>query len=356
MTALFDPLTLRAVTLRNRIGVSPMCQYSAVNGHVGDWHLVHLGARAVGGAGLVLAEATAVSPAGRISPQCAGVWSDDHVEALQRITRFISAQGAVPGLQLAHAGRKGSASRPWEGSRSLADDEGGWETLAPSALPFGAALTRTPRAMTAADITALHADFAAATRRALAAGYRWLEIHAAHGYLLHSFLSPLSNQRDDAFGGSFDNRCRLLLSVVAEIRALWPERLPLSVRLSCTDWRDDGWSVEESVELARRLRDSGVDLVDCSSGFNTPDQARYPIGPGWQVGFARRIRHEAGIATAAVGAITAPVQADMILSQGDADLVLLARELLRDPFWPRRAALELGVSCAFTPPQYARAW
>lgn len=353
---LFTPLTLKSVTLRNRIGVSPMCQYSSEDGLANDWHLVHLGARAAGGAGLVVAEATAVSAEGRITPGCAGIWADEHIEPLARINRFLKAQGAVAAIQLAHAGRKGSASRPWEGDVHLADTEGGWTTLAPSALAFGDGLSKVPVAMTGPDIERVQRAFVAAAERALAAGYEWLELHSAHGYLSHEFLSPLTNQRLDAYGGDFENRIRFLLETTRAVRALWPERLPLGVRLSCTDWMPGGWDLEQSIELARRLRSEGVDLIDCSSGGLVPD-AWIPVGPGFQVPFAERIRREAGIATAAVGLITAASHADEIVRNGRADLVLLARELLRDAEWPLRAARELGLGAALPPPaQYARAW
>jgi 2,4-dienoyl-CoA reductase-like NADH-dependent reductase (Old Yellow Enzyme family) len=353
---LFQPLTIKSVTLRNRIGVSPMCQYSSEDGVANDWHLVHLGARAVGGAGLVIAEATAVSPEGRITPADAGIWADKHVEPIARINRFLKQHGAVPGIQLAHAGRKASAARPWEGGAHLAEEAGGWPTLAPSALPFGGSLWKVPRAMTQADITQVRNDFVAATQRSLAAGCEWLELHAAHGYLMSEFLSPLANQRSDSYGGSFENRIRFLLETTRAVRAVWPEKLPLTVRLSCTDWAPGGWDLEQSVELSRRLKAEGVDLIDCSSGGNTPD-AKIPIGPGYQVPFAERIRRDADVLTAAVGAITAPAQADQIVRNGQADLVLLAREFLRDPYWPMRAARALGQPAAVPPPvQYARAW
>ena len=341
MPHLFDTLTIRGVTLRNRIGVSPMCQYSSDNGRAGDWHLVHLGARAAGGAALVIAEATAVEPRGRITPGCAGLWSDEHVEPLRRVTRFVSAQGAVPGIQLAHAGRKASCARPWEGGHHLADEEGGWTPVAPSAIAFGGKQPRVPRELTAAEIEALPRLFVAAARRAEAAGFEWLELHAAHGYLLHSFHSPISNRREDAYGGSFENRTRLTIAIARELRGAWPERKVLSVRLSCTDWMEGGWTLEESVELARRLKAEGVDVIDCSSGGIHPD-ARIPVGAGYQVPLAERIRREAGIATAAVGMITQPMQADEIVRNGRADLVLLARELLRNPNWPMDAARALG--------------
>ena len=353
---LFDPLTLKSVTLRNRIGVSPMCQYSATDGVVTDWHLVHLGARAAGGAGLVIAEATAVAPEGRITPGCAGIWGEQHIEPLARITRFIKATGAVPGIQIAHAGRKASAARPWDGGAHLPDDAGGWPTLGPSALAFGDTLTKVPREMTETDIIRVQADFAAAARRSRAAGYEWLEIHAAHGYLLQEFLSPLSNRRTDRYGGGFDNRIRFLVETIRALRAVWPERLPLTVRLTCTEWVPEGWDMEQTVELARRLKAEGVDLIDCSSGGNVPG-AKIPSGPGYQVPFAERIRKEAGLATAAVGWITDPRQAEDIIAQGRADVVLLGREFLRDASWPARAHRVLGSpGAAPVPVQYARAW
>jgi 2,4-dienoyl-CoA reductase-like NADH-dependent reductase (Old Yellow Enzyme family) len=353
---LFQPLTLRSVTLRNRVAVSPMCQYSSDDGAATDWHLIHLGSRAAGGAGLVIAEATAVSPEGRITPGDAGLWAEKHIEPLARINRFIKQQGAITGIQLAHAGRKASAALPWEGGAHLSDDQGGWRTIAPSALPFGGSLGKVPRAMTEPDIVRVQNDFVAATRRALTAGYEWLELHSAHGYLSHEFLSPLSNQRTDRYGGSFDNCTRFLMETTRAVRAAWPERLPLTVRLSCTDWAPGGWDIDQSVELSRRLKAEGVDLIDCSSGGAVPD-ARIPLGAGYQVPFAERIRREAGVATAAVGMLTAPAQADQIVRNGEADVVMLARELLRDPNWPLRAARVLGQGVALPPPvQYARAW
>jgi 2,4-dienoyl-CoA reductase-like NADH-dependent reductase (Old Yellow Enzyme family) len=356
MSSLFEPFTLKSVTLRNRIGVSPMCMYSSQSGVATDWHLVHLGARAMGGAALVIAEATAVSPDGRITPADAGLWADKHIEPLVRINRFIKSQGAVAGIQLAHAGRKASASRPWEGGVHLSVHDGGWRTLAPSAIAFGGALDKVPHALSIEEIGGVQAEFVAAAKRALAAEYEWMEVHSAHGYLAHQFLSPLSNHRVDAYGGSFDHRIRFLMETMRAVRAVWPERLPLTVRLSCTDWVEGGWTIEESVELSRRLKSEGVDLIDCSSGGSSPS-ARVPIAPGYQVEFAARIRREAGIASAAVGMITEPAQADDIIRQEKADLVLLARELLRDPNWPLRAAGELGIQPAPKPPvQYARAW
>lgn len=356
MPHLFEPLTIQSITLRNRIGVSPMCMYSSADGVATDWHLVHLGARAAGGAGLVIAEATAVAPEGRITPGDAGLWADKHIEPLQRINRFVKAQGAVPGVQLAHAGRKAGAARPWDGGAHLAESAGGWPTLAPSAIAFGDPLHKVPSALTEAEIARLQGDFATATKRALTAGYEWLELHAAHGYLAHEFLSPLSNQRTDRYGGSFENRIRFVLETARAMRAVWPEELPFTVRISASDWTDGGWTIEESIELARRFKAEGVDLVDVSSGGNVAT-AKIPVGAGYQVPFAERIRREAGIATAAVGMITEPMQADQIVRNGQADLVLLAREVLRDPNWPLRAARALHVKPLPTPPvQYARAW
>jgi len=356
MPNLFDPLTIKSITLRNRIGVSPMCMYSSEDGLANDWHLMHLGARAAGGAALVIAEATAVVPEGRITPGDAGLWADKHVEPLVRINRFVKQQGAVPGIQLAHAGRKASAARPWEGGAHLADSAGGWPTVAPSAVGFGDALTKVPHALTIEDIVSVQTAFVAATKRALAAGYEWLELHGAHGYLAHQFLSPLSNHRTDRYGGSFEHRIRFLLETTRAVRAVWPEHLPLTVRLSCTDWVEGGWTINESVELARQLKAAGVDLINCSSG-GAAVGAKIPVGAGYQVPFADRIRREAGIATAAVGLITDPMQADHIVRHGQADLVLLARELLRDPNWPLHAARALHVKPLPTPPvQYARAF
>lgn len=351
--SLFDPLALRGLTLRNRIAVSPMCQYSSDDGFANDWHFVHLGQFAVGGAALVLTEATAVLPDARISPQDLGLWKDEHIEFLARIGRFVRAHGAVWGSQLAHAGRKASTAQPWKGGGPLGVGLGGWTPIdAPSAIPFDAEY-QTPRALDAAGIRAVIAAFRDAARRALAAEMEIVEIHAAHGYLIHQFLSPLSNHRTDEYGGAFDNRVRLVRDVVRAIRQVWPERLPLAVRLSATDWRDDGWSVEETIQLARLLRDDGADLIDCSSGGLVP-RVRIPVGAGYQVGFAERVRREAAVATAAVGLITNPQQADTIVRSGQADVVLLARELLRDPHWPLRAARELHRDVAW-PPQYERA-
>lgn len=349
---LLDPLAIRGVTLRNRIVVSPMCQYSSIDGAANDWHVVHLGTRAVGGAGLVFTEATAVSDTGRISPQDLGVWADRHVEGLASVVRVIQAQGALAGIQLAHAGRKASVARPWEGGQQLGLDAGGWETVAPSAVPFKAG-ERTPAALTPGGIRAVVQDFEAAAVRARAAGFEVLEIHAAHGYLINEFLSPLSNHRTDAYGGSFENRTRLLREIVAAVRGSWPSSLPLFVRISATDWAEGGWDITQSIELARQLAALGVDLIDCSAGGLVPG-VKIPLGPGYQVEFAARIRREAGVLTGAVGLITDPAQANAIIASGEADVVLLARQLLREPYWPLRAAKELGGVLAW-PPQYLRA-
>jgi 2,4-dienoyl-CoA reductase-like NADH-dependent reductase (Old Yellow Enzyme family) len=351
---LFSPFTVRSVTLRNRIGVSPMCQYSAVDGFVNDWHFVHLGSRAAGGAGLVIVEATAVAPEGRITQGCTGLWSDKHIEPLARIADFVKGQGAVAGIQIAHAGRKGSADLPWRGGAHMSDAQGGWETIAPSAIPFGDDLDKVPRAMMEADIRRVQNDFVAAAGRALAAGFNWLELHAAHGYLFNEFLSPLSNRRTDSYGGSFENRTRILIESARAVRKVWPETLPLAVRISAIDWMPGGWQIEDSVALAKLLKAEGVDLVDCSSGGLVPD-AKIEVKPGYQVPFAESIRHGAGIATAAVGFITEPRQADEIIRSGKADIVLLAREFLRDAYWPVHAAKALGVKIP-PPVQYARAW
>ncbi|WP_310394688.1 NADH:flavin oxidoreductase/NADH oxidase [Hymenobacter sp.] len=352
MPKLFEPLALRGVTLKNRIVVSPMCQYSSVDGFATDWHLVHLGSRAVGGAGLVITEAAAVSPAGRISPDDLGIWQDEHLPMLRRITAFIAAQGSVPGIQLAHAGRKASTYSPWTGSGAVPEREGGWPVVAPSAEAFADNYPQ-PTALDAAGVQKVIADFRAAAGRALAAGFRVVELHAAHGYLLHEFLSPLSNHRTDAYGGSFENRVRLLLDVVAATREVWPEELPLIVRLSATDWTEGGWNADESVQLAALLKVRGVDLIDCSSGGNVP-KAPIPVGPGYQVQFAERIKQETGLLTGAVGLITTPAEAEAILANGQADVVLLAREFLREPYFPLFAAHELGTEIPW-PVQYERA-
>jgi 2,4-dienoyl-CoA reductase-like NADH-dependent reductase (Old Yellow Enzyme family) len=330
-----------------------MCEYSSPDGFATDWHLVHLGSRAVGGAGLVLTEATAVEPEGRISPQDLGLWRDEHIEKLSQIAQFVQDRGAVAGVQLAHAGRKASTAPPWLGGGPVAPEDGGWRPIyAPSALAFqdGGIV---PEALDGAGITRVTAAFVAAAERALAAGFQVIELHAAHGYLLHSFLSPLANQRTDAYGGSFENRTRFLCDVVREVRRIWPERLPLFVRVSASDWLEGGWTLDESVELARLLGPLGVDLMDCSSGGIAP-KAPIALGPGYQVPFAERVKRESGLPTGAVGMITEAHQAEAILAEGRADIVLLARELLRDPYWPLHAAGELGVDVAW-PQQYERA-
>jgi 2,4-dienoyl-CoA reductase-like NADH-dependent reductase (Old Yellow Enzyme family) len=352
MPHLFEPLVLRDLTIANRILVSPMCQYSSADGFANDWHFVHLASRAVGGAGLIFTEATAVAAEGRISPDDLGIWSDAHIGPLERITRFVKREGSAVGIQLAHAGRKASTYAPSLGHGAVPVERGGWEPLAPSALPFADNYPM-PRAMTADDLTGVVEAFRRAAERARHAGFDIVEIHAAHGYLLHEFLSPLSNARTDGYGGAFDNRIRLLLEVVDAVRGVWPDRAPLVVRLSCTDWTPEGWDIEQSVELARRLSGHGVDLIDCSSGGNVA-AAAIPLGPGYQVSFAGRIRRDAAMATGAVGLITSAAQADEIVSSGQADCVLLAREMLRDPYWPMRAARELGHEVAW-PEQYLRA-
>lgn len=350
---LFEPISLRDVTMRNRIAVSPMCEYSAVDGMPQPWHMVHLGSRAVGGAGLVLTEATAVEARGRISPADTGIWNDEQADAWAPIVDFMQAQGAVPGIQLAHAGRKASTAPPWSKPTRVEVGEGGWTPVDPSALAYSDEYPQ-PEALNASGIAEVIEAFRAATKRSIDCGFRVIEIHAAHGYLLHQFLSPLSNHRDDAWGGSFENRIRLTREVVAAARSVMPEGLPLLVRISATDWVEGGWDIEQSVELCRLLKNEGVDLIDVSSGGLSRDQS-ITLGPGYQVPFAARIRRETGIATGAVGLITEPRQAEAIVASGEADMILLARELLRDPYWPRRAARELGVEID-APKQYARAW
>jgi 2,4-dienoyl-CoA reductase-like NADH-dependent reductase (Old Yellow Enzyme family) len=352
VSLLFSPLQIRDVTFRNRVFVSPMCQYSSRDGLPTEWHMVHLGSRAVGGAAMVTVEATAVTADGRISPDDSGIWSDAHAEAFKPIARFIRAQGAVAGMQLAHAGRKASTDVPWRGGGPLGPDMRGWTPVAPSAVPFDAGHP-VPRELDAAALDDVVEAFAAAARRALAAGFQVVEVHLAHGYLLHEFLSPLSNQRTDRYGGSLENRMRFPLRVAGAVREAWPAGLPLLARISATDWSGGGWDIEQSVHLSRALKDIGVDLIDCSSGGLVPN-AHIPAGPGFQTPFAARIRQEVGIATGAVGFITDPVQAEHILRTGQADAVSLAREMLRDPYWPLRAARELHVDAPW-PVQYARA-
>jgi 2,4-dienoyl-CoA reductase-like NADH-dependent reductase (Old Yellow Enzyme family) len=352
MSKLFSPMQMRSLTLRNRIFVSPMCQYSCQDGLPNDWHMVHLGSRAVGGAAMVIAEATAVAPEGRISPSDCGLWNDAQAEAFAPIAHFIAAQGALPAIQLGHAGRKASVMPPWQGGGAAQEDAGGWQPVAPSALPFGPGSPQ-PRELQVADLERIAAQFEASARRALKAGFQVVEIHMAHGYLLHQFLSPLSNKRDDAFGGRLENRMRLPLEVAHRVRAIWPEELPVMVRLSVTDWVDGGWDLAQSLVLCEHLKELGVDLIDCSSGGLVPD-AVIPAAPGFQTPFAAEIRKKIGIATGAVGLITAAVQAEQILATGSADVVLLARELLRDPYWPIHAAAELKADHPW-PVQYERA-
>jgi 2,4-dienoyl-CoA reductase-like NADH-dependent reductase (Old Yellow Enzyme family) len=349
---LFSSFRLRSVEFANRIGVSPMCQYSSEDGFANDWHLVHLGSRAQGGAGLVILEAAAVLPEGRISPADLGIWKDEHIPALARIAEFLHTQGARAGMQLAHAGRKASTWPPSKGTGRVLPGDGGWQPVAPSAIAFSPEYGM-PAALDQAGIDAVVDAFRQAARRALQAGFDLVEIHAAHGYLLHQFLSPLANLRTDGYGGNFASRTRLMLEVADAMRCVWPERLPLFVRISATDWADGGWDPDASVELARLLREHGVDLIDVSSGGIVAN-ARIPIAPGYQVGFAARIRREAGIATAAVGLITEPEQANAIVAQGEADMVLLARAMLRDPYWPVQAAAALGERTSW-PVQYLRA-
>ncbi|PTL78525.1 NADH:flavin oxidoreductase/NADH oxidase [Vitiosangium sp. GDMCC 1.1324] len=350
---LFTPLRLRGVTFRNRIAVSPMCQYSSEDGFANDWHFVHLGSRAVGGAGLVMTEATAVEAIGRISPQDLGLWKDEHIAPLERIVRFIHDHGAVAGIQLAHAGRKASTVRPWEGGGPIAPTaKDGWKPAGPSPIPFDEGYT-VPEALDEAGIQRVTRAFVAAAERALKAGFRQVELHAAHGYLLHEFLSPLTNKRTDRYGGSFENRVRLTREVVQAVRKRWPEELPLFVRFSCTDWIEGGWTLEDSVALAKLLKQDGADLIDCSSGAIVPG-VKIPAGPGYQTPFAERIRREAGIPTGAVGFIRSSFQADHLLRTEQADLVILARELLRDPYWPLHAARDLHAIVPW-PPQYERA-
>ena len=352
MSLLFQPIKVKEITFRNRIVVSPMCQYSAEDGFANDWHLVHLGSRAVGGAGLIITEATAVSPEGRISPGDLGIWSDEHIAPLKRITDFIHEHGAIAGIQLAHAGRKASRSAPWKGGKFLAEHEQGWKTVGPSALPFSKD-DALPHALTPMGIENIIIDFHAAAKRAVEAGFKVLEIHAAHGYLLHEFFSPLSNFRTDNYGGSFENRIRLLIEVIEGVRQAWPEEYPLFVRISSTDWVEGGWNVDDSVKLSRILKEKGVDVIDCSSGGNVPD-AVIPAGPNYQVLFAEKVKKEADIKTGAVGIITKPEQAEEILQKGQADFVLLAREMLRDPYFPMHAAQQLGDTIKW-PEQYERA-
>lgn len=354
MAHLFEPFSIKGITLRNRIGMSPMCQYMATDGMANDWHRVHIDTRAVGGVGLILVEATAVEARGRITPYDLGLWNDEQIQPLAEIAHFVKSQGAVPGIQLGHAGRKASTMRPWEGGKPLPlEDPQAWPVIGASPLPFNEGYP-TPRVLERAEIAAIQQSFCQAAKRALEAGFEWLEIHGAHGYLLHNFYSSLSNQRTDSYGGSYENRIRFILETARAVRGVWPERLPLAVRLSCTDWVEGGWCIEESVELSCRLKEAGVDLIDCSSGGNIP-KAPIPVGAGYQIPLAEAIRQGAHIATAGVGLITAPQQADEIVRNRRADIVLLGRELLRNPYWPLQAAQALGQP-APVPNPYLRAF
>jgi 2,4-dienoyl-CoA reductase-like NADH-dependent reductase (Old Yellow Enzyme family) len=354
MPHLFDPLSIKTITLRNRIGVSPMCMYSYTDGFSNAWQINHLSARAAGGAGLIIAEATAVEARGRITPGDCGIWSDDHIEPLKRMTDSIKSYGAVAGIQIGHAGRKASIQRPWEGGKPIPpEQESGWQGVAPSAIAYNAEYI-VPHALSVDEIHQVQAAFVKGAERALAAGFEWLELHAAHGYLIHSFYSPISNQRKDEYGGSFENRIRFLLEIVRAVRPVWPDHLPLTVRISGTDWVVDGWSVDDSVKLALILKAEGVDLIDCSAGGNISG-ATYPVGPGYQVHISQAVRGGADIPTATVGLITDPAQADAIIRDGRADLVLLGREMLRDPYWALHAARALNQP-APVPVQYLRAF
>ena len=349
---LLSPITIKEITLKNRITISPMCQYAAVDGFANDWHLVHYGSRAVGGAALIIQEATAVSPEGRITPADMGLYKEEHIEKLQSITSFIHEQGAVAGIQLAHAGRKASCATPSEGSKQLKEEEGGWTTVSSSTIAFNPE-DDSPQALDANGIQKVIADFKTATQRAFQSGYQLIEIHAAHGYLIHQFLSPLSNQRTDNYGGSFENRIRLLLEIVKAVQTVWPSNLPLFVRISATDWVDGGWNIDEAVELSKILKEQGVDLIDCSSGGLVPF-AKIPVEPGFQVAFAERIKKETGILTGAVGLITEVQQAEDILENNRADLILIARASLRDPHFALHAAKVLEDDITW-PLQYQRA-
>ena len=352
MSKLFTPLVLKSVTLKNRLVISPMCQYTAVDGFANDWHLVHLGSRAVGGAALIIQEATAVSPEGRITPGDLGLYNEKHIEKLQTITRFIHQQGSVAGLQLAHAGRKAGCALPWNGGIQLKENEGGWRTVSASAIPFNPQ-DDPPLALDQNEIARIIEDFKIAAQRAFMAGYKVVEVHAAHGYLIHQFLSPVSNQRTDRYGGSFENRIRFLLEIIEAIKSVWPEELPLIVRISATDYLEGGWNLEEAIQLAKILKTEGADLIDCSSGGLVP-YAHVVFGPGYQVPFASAIKKEAGILTGAVGMITEAEQAESILANGEADLILQARESLREPYFALKAAKELGDDVDW-PLQYVRA-
>lgn len=352
MSQLFSPIKIKDLVLKNRIVVSPMCQYSSIDGFANDWHFVHLGSRAVGGAALVITEAAAVSPEGRISPDDLGLWKDEHIEGLQKITTFIKANGAEAGIQLAHAGRKASVSSQWKGGKLVSETDGGWQVVAPSAIPFNDTYAL-PKALSHSEIKTIINDFKLAAERSLKAGFSVVEIHAAHGYLVHQFLSPLSNQRTDEYGGSFENRIRFLLEIIEEVKTVWPETLPLFVRISATEWAEGGWNEADSIKLAHILKSIGVDLIDSSTGGNI-HTAKIPIAPSYQVSFAQNIKKETGILTGAVGLLTSSTQIESILVTGQADLIFLARELLRDPYFPLRAAAELGQKDVQWPVQYER--
>ncbi len=352
MAQLFSPLKIKDLVLKNRIVVSPMCQYSSVDGFTNDWHFVHLGSRAVGGAGLVITEAAAVSPEGRISPDDLGIWKDEHIEGLQKITTFIKANGAEAGIQLAHAGRKASMASQWKGGQLVSETTGGWQVVGPSEIPFNE-VYGTPKALSKAEIAQVISDFTLATERAVKAGFSVIEIHAAHGYLIHQFLSPLSNQRNDEYGGSFENRVRLLLEIIASVKQVLPETHPLFVRISATEWAEGGWNESDSIQLVHLLQKAGVDLIDTSTGGNIHN-AKIPVAPSYQVTFAQQIKAETGILTGAVGLLTSAVQMESILVTGQADVIFLARELLRDPYFPLRAAAELGQKDVQWPVQYER--
>ena len=349
---LLSPITIKDITLKNRLAVSPMCQYSAEDGFASDWHLVHYGSRAAGGAGLIIQEATAVSAEGRITSYDLGIYKEEHIEKLKSITTFIHQQGAVAGIQLAHAGRKASCARPWDGGKQINENEGGWKTVAPSSSTFNPE-DKVPLALDTNGIQKVISDFKTAAKRALKAGYKLVEIHAAHGYLVHQFLSPLSNLRTDQYGGSFENRIRLLLEIVKAVKTEWPQNLPLFVRISVTDWVEGGWNITEAIKLSTILKTEGVDLIDCSSGGSVP-YAKIPIGPGYQVDFAERIKNEAGLLTSAVGLITDAHQSEEILSKGKADLIFIARESLREPYFALKAAKALDDDIEW-PLQYFRA-
>lgn len=352
MPTLFEPITFRKITLKNRIVVSPMCQYSSIDGFANEWHLVHLGSKAIGGSGLVFTEATAVSPEGRISPEDLGIWKDEHIKGLKDITAFIEKQGSVPGIQLAHAGRKASHKSPWNGGGPLINVDGGWIPFAPSSIPYKIG-DPIPHEMTKEDILQLLKDFARAAKRAKAAGFKIIEIHAAHGYLINEFLSPLSNKRSDNYGVSFENRCRILMEIIDAVRSVWPETLPIFIRISATDWVEEGWKMKDSVLLAKTLKLKNIDLIDCSSGGNSPQQ-KIVTGPLYQVPFSESIKKEVNIKTGAVGMITTYEHAETILDHGKADLIFMARQLLREPNFPLHAAKKLGLNVPW-PKQYERA-